>query len=218
MWHILAGSRFVEGNSVYRLDFNFKWYKTVFNMCAPKWVWTAKLTCFLIGMIKQNKRTCVYGVIKDRHCIYRNWSVLYQRKRQRVIIFDIKWQYLTASDIWQRMIFAIVMAAQGNVCWLWVEHTACVYMRFWQTYEPRHDKTNKVSVRPAKTQISLVSAQSDQSLCCPHEESLGPSLPIKHTGKTLIRLGRQADLSLRWTHSHFVGFVISRLILLSTVS
>ena len=43
-------------------------------------------------------------------------------------------------------------------------------------YEPRHDKTNKMSVRPAKTQISLgmASAQSDQCLRCPHEESLGP--------------------------------------------
>ena len=42
------------------------------------------------------------------------------------------------------------------------------------TAEPRHDKTNKVSVRPAKTQISLGIAQSDHSLRCPHEESLGP--------------------------------------------
>ena len=43
------------------------------------------------------------------------------------------------------------------------------------TSELRHDKTNKVSVRPAKTQISLGwSAQSDQSLRCPHEESWGP--------------------------------------------
>ena len=33
------------------------------------------------------------------------------------------------------------------------------------------------------------SAQSDQSLRCPHEESLGPQLPIKRTAKTLIRLG-----------------------------
>ena len=41
-------------------------------------------------------------------------------------------------------------------------------------YEPPHDKTNNVTVRPAKTQISLASAQSDQSLRCPHEESLGP--------------------------------------------
>ena len=35
------------------------------------------------------------------------------------------------------------------------------------------------------------SAQSDQSLCCLHEESLGPMLPIKCTAKTLIRLGRR---------------------------
>ena len=35
------------------------------------------------------------------------------------------------------------------------------------TYEPRHDKTNKMSVR-------LASAQSDQSLRSPHEETLGP--------------------------------------------
>ena len=39
---------------------------------------------------------------------------------------------------------------------------------------PSRDKTNKVSVRPAKTQISLGIPQSDQSLRCPHEESLDP--------------------------------------------
>ena len=33
------------------------------------------------------------------------------------------------------------------------------------------------------------------------------------TAKTLIRLGdAQADLSFRWAHTHFVGFVMSRLI------
>ena len=34
------------------------------------------------------------------------------------------------------------------------------------SYEPQHDKTNRMSVGPAKTQISLASAQSDQSLNC----------------------------------------------------
>ena len=49
-------------------------------------------------------------------------------------------------------------------------------MEFYRSteYEPRHDKTNKMSVRPAKTQISLGIRQSDQRLRCPHEESLGP--------------------------------------------
>ena len=36
---------------------------------------------------------------------------------------------------------------------------------------------------------SWTSAQSDQSFRCPHEESLGPYLPIERTSKTLIRLG-----------------------------
>ena len=47
-------------------------------------------------------------------------------------------------------------------------------LSFIKTVEPRHDKTNKMSVRPAKIQISLGTTQSDQSLRCPHEESLGP--------------------------------------------
>ena len=56
-------------------------------------------------------------------------------------------------------------------------------------YGPRHDKTNKMVVRPARLRSAWASAQSDQSLRCPHEESMGPSLPIERTAKTLIRLG-----------------------------
>ena len=36
---------------------------------------------------------------------------------------------------------------------------------------------------------ALASTQSDQSLCCPHEEALCPWLPNERTAKTLIRLG-----------------------------
>ena len=39
------------------------------------------------------------------------------------------------------------------------------------------------------TQSLQSSAQSDQSLRCTHEETLGPYLPIERTAKTLIRLG-----------------------------
>ena len=38
------------------------------------------------------------------------------------------------------------------------------------------------------------SAQSDQSLRCPYEESLGPKLSIKRTAKTLIRLDTEESL------------------------
>ena len=41
-------------------------------------------------------------------------------------------------------------------------------------FEPPHDKINNVAVRPVKTRISLGIAQSDQSLRCPHEESIRP--------------------------------------------
>ena len=51
------------------------------------------------------------------------------------------------------------------------------------------------------------SAQSEQSLRCPHEEALGPYLPTESTTKTLIRrVNAQADLSLCWAHRSFCWF------------
>ena len=65
-------------------------------------------------------------------------------------------------------------------------------------------------VRPAQTQISVGIRPADQSLLCQHGASLDPKLPFKRLAKSLIRLGdAQADLSLRWTHNHIVGFVVS---------
>ena len=57
------------------------------------------------------------------------------------------------------------------------------------------------------------SAQSDQSLRCPHEEILDPWLPIKCKRRLWSDLAdAQANLSLRWAHSHFAGFDMSWLI------
>ena len=39
-------------------------------------------------------------------------------------------------------------------------------------YEMRHDKTNKMTVQRLRS--AWVSAQSEQSLCFPHEETLDP--------------------------------------------
>ena len=58
-------------------------------------------------------------------------------------------------------------------------------------------KPTKWHVRPVKTRINLASAQSDQSLLCPHE------LSLERTAKPLIRLG---DLSLRWAPRSFCWF------------
>ena len=58
-----------------------------------------------------------------------------------------------------------------------------------------------MSVRPAKTQISLGIRPvcSESSLCA------------QWVDKDLSFLHAQADLNLRWAHTHFVGFVMSRL-------
>ena len=52
------------------------------------------------------------------------------------------------------------------VCWL-LNEVHKVHAAEWKiiTEEPPHDKTNKMSVRPAKTQ-TWAAAQSDQSLRC----------------------------------------------------
>ena len=57
-------------------------------------------------------------------------------------------------------------------------------------YDPAHDKTNKNGMcAQRRLRSTWASAQSDQSLRCPHEESLGLQLPIERTAKTQINLG-----------------------------
>ena len=52
-------------------------------------------------------------------------------------------------------------------------------------------------------------AQSDQSLRCPHEESLCPQLPIERKGKTLIRLGGCPGWSESLLGIHVILLVLS---------
>ena len=69
----------------------------------------------------------------------------------------------------------------------------CFYNCLWN--EPPHDKTNKMIVRPAKTQKAWVF-----------------SYPFSAQRRLWSDwVDAQADLSLRWAHSHIVGFVMRRL-------
>ena len=65
---------------------------------------------------------------------------------------------------------------------------------------------------PAKTQISWASAQSNHSLRCLHEETLGPYIATHwvHSKDWSDWADAQADLSLCRAHTHFVGFVMLR--------
>ena len=77
--------------------------------------------------------------------------------------------------------------------------------------EPRHDKTNKISVRPAKTQISLgICPVWSSVFAVPMKKAWVLSYPLSTQRRLWSDLAdAQADLSLRWAHSHFVGFVMS---------
>ena len=89
--------------------------------------------------------------------------------------------------------------------------------------EPPHVKTSKMTMRPARTQINLPSLNrvtqislgifpvwSESSLSA--WRKLGSSATHwAHSEDWSDWADAQADLSLRWTHTHFVGFVMRRL-------
>ena len=78
--------------------------------------------------------------------------------------------------------------------------------------EPQHDKTNKMSVRPAKTPTSLCirPVWSESSLRA-QWVAKGPKFLHADSDDWSDWADAQADLSLRWAHTHFVGFVMSQL-------
>ena len=81
-------------------------------------------------------------------------------------------------------------------------HSICIWAASWQNQQ--NDFSNQRRLRSA-----WASALSDQSLCCLHEETLGPQLPIERTVKT-DQNGQM--LKLIWVFAgctdHFVGFVM----------
>ena len=79
----------------------------------------------------------------------------------------------------------------------------------YQALQPRHDKTNKMTVRPAKTQISLGirPAWSEASLSAWRNLGFLAS-NWTHSGDWSDWADAQAELSLDWAHTHFVSFVM----------
>ena len=76
--------------------------------------------------------------------------------------------------------------------------------------EPLHDKANKMAVRSAKTQISLGICLVWSVFAVRMRKALVLSYPLGARQRLWSDwVDAQADLSLRWAHSHFVGFVMS---------
>ena len=84
---------------------------------------------------------------------------------------------------------------------------------FYSIFEPRHDKTNKMSVGLAKTQISLgiCPVWSESSLCAQWVNK-DPSFLHADSEDWSDWADAKAYPKLRWAQTHFVGFVMSRLI------
>ena len=75
---------------------------------------------------------------------------------------------------------------------------------------PRHDKTNKVTVRPAKSQISLGICPVWSKSAVRMKKPWVLSYPLRAQRRLWSDWAdAQADLSLRWAHTYFVGFVMS---------
>ena len=77
-------------------------------------------------------------------------------------------------------------------------------------YEPRLDKTNKVTGRPAKTQFSLGIRQVWSESSMSAWRKLGSlATHWAHSEDWSDWADAQADLSLRWAHNHFVVFFVA---------
>ena len=74
-------------------------------------------------------------------------------------------------------------------------------------FEPPHDKTNKMTVRPAKTQISLgIRPVWSESSLCAQRVAKDPSFLRADSEDWSDWADVQADLSLRWAHMPFCWF------------
>ena len=72
--------------------------------------------------------------------------------------------------------------------------------------EPPHDKTNKMTVHPAKTQISLdIHPAWSESLLCAQWVAKDPSFLHADSKDCSDWADAQVDPSLRWGTCHFVG-------------
>ena len=76
--------------------------------------------------------------------------------------------------------------------------------------EPWHDKTNKMSVRPAKTQISLGIRPVWSVFAVRMKKAWVLSYPVSAQRRLWSDWAdAQADPSLQWAHTHLVGFAMS---------
>ena len=122
--------------------------------------------------------------------------------QQDVFFFDLKFIWLIKHCLNKRFYLKFQWRNKA-MCQLSFKNVAQIMLTD-ASYEPRHNKTNKMSVRPAKTQISLGirPVWSESSLSA--WRNLGSlATHWAHSEDWSDWADALADLSFRWTHTHF---------------
>ena len=89
----------------------------------------------------------------------------------------------------------------------WNVFVKCAAQLLNNVFEPPRDKTNKMTVRPAKSQINLrIRPVWSESSLCTQWVAKDPSLQCGQRRVWSDWVDAQADLSLRWAHIPFCWF------------
>ena len=100
-----------------------------------------------------------------------------------VSLCSISWLYL--ASVAEQAGLSLTCSKTPMTCFL-ILMTRLVLLRVLTSWQ---NQQNGMCAQ-RRLRSACASAQSDQRLHCPHEQSCGPQLPTERTAKTLIRLGR----------------------------
>ena len=133
----------------------------------------------------------------DLHCLPRS-----QKRDGRLIWVNIVTEAPVFNEFWFNTISVSYVVSDLGLHYYCLP-SSLVWANSWQNQQ-------NDSCAQQRLGSAWAFAQSDQSLHCPHEETLGPQLPIECTVKTGCPGWSESSLSAH--HFGFVGFVKRRLI------
>ena len=144
-----------------------------------------------------------------------NWRVLFIAVNVKMVTFNgmVLFKTYRSTEYALSLCWSMSCRCVGQcpVAVLVTIQPLCLYHKTRTTLatEPRHDKTNKMSVRPAKTDPpSLIKVFAVRM-----KKAWVLSYPLSAQWRHWSDWAdTQADLSLRWVQSNFVSFVMSRFI------
>ena len=134
--------------------------------------------------------------------LWSSWAVFAGKDGWLVSVLATVFSQITAMSLTYSNCFQDRLLLRWWFCW--GSYCVCLCV-----FEPWHDKTNKWLCTQRRLRSVWTSAQSDQSSLSTWRK-LGSF--AAHWAHSKDWTDVQADLSLCWAHTHFVGFVMSWLI------